>query len=167
MNMNTTVLTTDETCHRRRRSRSSLYADTLNGLCTKSVKTGPRTAGWPEHEIEAINRAYIAGASLDEIRERLVDALPLVREHVYHPDFGGSFSLKAVLPALVPDMGYEALEVAGGRAASLALDRLMFGSDEVSADERARTREALLSYCGTDTLGVVRLIQRLETLANG
>jgi hypothetical protein len=103
--------------------------------------------------------------ALNGIRARLVDALPLVREHVYHPDFGGSFSLKAVLPALVPDMDYGGLEVAGGRAASLALDRLMFGGDALSDEERARTRDALLRYCATDTLGVVRLIQRLEALA--
>ncbi|MBZ5590542.1 MAG: DUF2779 domain-containing protein, partial [Acidobacteriia bacterium] len=37
-----------------------------------------------------------------DIAERLADPLPIVREHVYHPDFHGSFSLKSVLPALVP-----------------------------------------------------------------
>ncbi len=36
------------------------------------------------------------------IAARLADPLPIVRAHVYHPDFHGSFSLKSVLPALVP-----------------------------------------------------------------
>ncbi|MDD5564411.1 MAG: DUF2779 domain-containing protein [Thermoanaerobaculaceae bacterium] len=36
------------------------------------------------------------------IAGRLADPLPIVRAHVYHPDFHGSFSLKSVLPALVP-----------------------------------------------------------------
>ncbi len=37
---------------------------------------------------------------LSRIRSQLVDLLPIVREHVYHPDFRGSFSLKRVAPAL-------------------------------------------------------------------
>lgn len=49
------------------------------------------------------------------IRRRLWDLLPVVRNHVYHPAFGGSFSLKAVLPALVPDMTYAELQRAHER----------------------------------------------------
>lgn len=41
------------------------------------------------------------------IEARLVDLLPIVRGYVYHPAFGGSFSLKTVVPALVPGFGYE------------------------------------------------------------
>src|SRR5437762_2866997 len=43
---------------------------------------------------------------LHDIAERLVDLLPVVRNHVYHPDFGGSFGLKSVLPAMVPELSY-------------------------------------------------------------
>ena len=46
-------------------------------------------------------------APLGSIAERLVDLLPIIRNHVYHPDFGGSFSLKRVLPALVPEARYD------------------------------------------------------------
>ena len=46
-----------------------------------------------------------------DIQRRLWDLLPVVRNHVYHPAFGGSFSLKAVLPALVPEMTYEGMDV--------------------------------------------------------
>ncbi len=35
---------------------------------------------------------------LRSIAARLVDLLPVVRQHVYHPEFGGSFSLKSVVP---------------------------------------------------------------------
>jgi hypothetical protein len=41
-------------------------------------------------------------APLGSIAERLVDLLPIIRNHVYHPDFGGSFSLKRVLPPWCP-----------------------------------------------------------------
>jgi len=105
-------------------------------------------------------------AALADIEARLVDALALVRDNVYHPDFGGSFSLKAVLPALVPGMGYDGLEIANGGLASLKLRRLMFDSD-VPPAERERTREALRQYCAVDTLGVVRLLERLRSADYG
>lgn len=104
--------------------------------------------------------------ALADVEARLVDALPLLRDHVYHPAFGGSFSLKMVLPALVPGTGYDGLDIASGGLASLALRRLMF-DDDVTLAERERTREALLQYCAVDTLGVVRLLERLRAMKPG
>jgi hypothetical protein len=88
----------------------------------------------------------------------------VVRDHVYHPDFGGSFSLKAVLPALVPGPGYDDLEIAEGTAASVELERLLF-DPSMGADQRRHLREALLRYCAQDTLGLVGLLRRLRELA--
>jgi hypothetical protein len=104
---------------------------------------------------------------LETLAERLVDLLPVVRNHVYHPDFGGSFSLKRVLPALVPESSYEGLAIAEGQAASLALQALLFHGDELTPPERARLREDLLAYCHQDTWGLVRLLERLRGLAEG
>ena len=72
------------------------------------------------------------------IAERLVDLLPIVRNHVYHPDFGGSFSLKRVLPALVPGASYDDLAIADGQAASLELARLLLRGDEIAPACRKR-----------------------------
>src|SRR5208282_5559420 len=47
---------------------------------------------------------------IKKIQARLWDLLPVVRNHVYHPQFAGSYSLKAVLPALVPEMSYSSRE---------------------------------------------------------
>jgi hypothetical protein len=53
--------------------------------------------------------------------DRLVDALPLVRAHYYHPQMLGSWSIKAVLPAAVPSLSYADLdEVQDGLAAQRA-----------------------------------------------
>jgi predicted RecB family nuclease len=38
---------------------------------------------------------------ITKIQRRLWDLLPIIRNHCYHPQFGGSYSLKSVLPALV------------------------------------------------------------------
>lgn len=101
---------------------------------------------------------------LHEIISHLADLLPVVRQHVYHPEFGGSFSLKAVLPALVPGPGYEELEVAEGASASLELARLLFSGDAMTDGERRSLRDALLRYCALDTMSMVRLLERLREL---
>ena len=100
---------------------------------------------------------------ITKIHGRLWDLLPIVRDHVYHPAFGGSYSLKSVLPALVPEMTYEGMEVADGQTAGLVWESLMRGG--LDWGERARIRKALLDYCGQDTLGMVRLIEKLQDVA--
>jgi prophage regulatory protein len=50
------------------RSAASLYEHVDQGLLTKPVKVGPKAAGWPEHEIDAITNARGVGATSDEIR---------------------------------------------------------------------------------------------------
>lgn len=106
-------------------------------------------------------------ARLEALAGRLVDLLPVVRNHVYHPDFGGSFSLKRVLPALVPELSYRGLAIAEGETASLELGRLLFHGDAMEPADRARLRADLLAYCHQDTWGLVRLLERLRGLAGG
>jgi hypothetical protein len=101
---------------------------------------------------------------LTSIADAIVDLLPIVREHVYHPEFGGSFSLKKVLPALIPALTYEDLDIRDGATASVELIRLMFGTADCSADERDQLRSALLAYCERDTQAMVVLAERLAEL---
>jgi hypothetical protein len=103
--------------------------------------------------------------ALRDIILRLADPLPVIREHVYHPDFSGSFSLKSVLPALVPDLGYDDLAIAEGGSASRELMRLVVGDATLQPAERARKRDGLLRYCERDTLAMVRVLSRLRELA--
>jgi Domain of unknown function(DUF2779) len=98
------------------------------------------------------------------IQRRLWDLLPVVRNHVYHPAFGGSYSLKTVLPALVPEMTYAGMEVANGQAAGLAWETMIGGNP--SDAEREKTRKALLDYCGQDTLALAKLLQELRLASN-
>lgn len=93
------------------------------------------------------------------LQARLYDLLPIVRSEVYHPAFGGSYSLKTVLPALVPEMSYKGMEVADGVDAGLAWEMMVRTSDVV---ERGRLRKALLDYCGQDTLALVKLLETLR-----
>ena len=97
---------------------------------------------------------------IDAIQCRLFDLLPVVREYVYHPAFAGSYSLKSVLPALVPNMTYTGMQVANGQDAGLAWESLVRGG--LDGDERDRIGKALLEYCEQDTLGMLRLVAKLQ-----
>lgn len=100
---------------------------------------------------------------LMDIHRRIVDLLPIVRDHVYDPDFRGSFSLKKVLPALVPGLGYSDLAIQEGGTATAAIYRLLF-DDKLNSDEAGVLRANLLAYCERDTEAMVRLLQRLREL---
>jgi hypothetical protein len=104
---------------------------------------------------------------LRAIADRVIDLFPIVRNHVYHPDFGGSFSLKSVLPALVPELRYDGLAIADGQSAALELVRLLFHGDTLSPAAREQLREDLLRYCHQDTWGLIKLRERLDREARG
>ena len=97
---------------------------------------------------------------IKNIQCRLFDLLPVVRNHVYHPQFAGSYSLKAVLPALVPEMSYDGMAVANGQDAGLAWESLLRGT--LDEGERLKVTRALLDYCGQDTLALVKLLEKLR-----
>jgi predicted RecB family nuclease len=111
-------------------------------------------AGWLPEFAERIKK----------IRARLWDLLPVIRNHVYHPQFAGSYSLKAVLPALVPEMSYQGMEVTNGQDAGLAWESLLRGT--VDETERARLRKALRDYCGQDTLALASLLEALRSVTS-
>ncbi len=89
------------------------------------------------------------------IVKRLWDLLPVIKNHYYHPAFNGSYSIKSVLPAVVPSLGYGDLTIQEGGQAAAEYYRMVFlESDWV---ERDSIREALLRYCARDTLAMVEL----------
>ena len=53
-------------------SRSTTYRKIKQGLFTKPVKIGSNSVAWPSNEVEAINKARIAGKSEDEIKALVV-----------------------------------------------------------------------------------------------
>jgi predicted RecB family nuclease len=96
---------------------------------------------------------------LQSVIDRFVDLYAIIRRHYYHPKFYGSFSLKYVLPALVPEMRYENLSIKDGMQASLDYMRMI--DSTTPEDEKARIRDDLLTYCGQDTLAMVKIRDEL------
>ena len=91
----------------------------------------------------------------------MVDLIvPFRSRSYYHPDFEGSASIKNVLPVLVPELSYSALDIQEGGTASLVYSQLKF------QDEGTRLVQCqqLLDYCCLDTLAMVRIWEKLGTL---
>ena len=92
---------------------------------------------------------------LERLKERLVDLQLIIKNHVWHPEFRGSTSIKRTLPVLVPDMDYSDLEISNGDHASAAFYNMATG--RIAPDEQEMTRAALLLYCERDTMAMVKL----------
>lgn len=60
------------------KTRSTWYADIAAGLAPRPVSIGARAVGWPCSELQALNKARVAGRSDAEIR-RLVDQMHAAR----------------------------------------------------------------------------------------
>ncbi|KPK26582.1 MAG: hypothetical protein AMJ61_08445, partial [Desulfobacterales bacterium SG8_35_2] len=100
---------------------------------------------------------------IEAIIARIVDLMvPFRNRDYYVKAMCGSHSIKHVLPALVPDLSYENLAIADGEMAMLAYARLAKISD---MDEKKKIRQDLLEYCRLDTLGMVRIWEKLISLA--
>ncbi|MGM0423628.1 MAG: DUF2779 domain-containing protein [Thermodesulfobacteriota bacterium] len=98
---------------------------------------------------------------LEVILERIVDLLPIVQQHYYHPQMHGSWSLKAGLPCLNPELDYSSLDgVQDGYQAQVAY------MEAISQDTTSRRKEEILqelsAYCKMDTLALVRIIEVLS-----
>lgn len=96
------------------------------------------------------------------INDRMVDLLKLIRTNIYHPEFKGSFSIKTVLPVLVPEMSYKGLSVGDGDTAIALFAKMAMGK----VDDVEGARNSLLAYCEMDTLAMVKLHNVLAEFAN-
>jgi hypothetical protein len=105
-------------------------------------------------------------SALLEAREKVEDLLVVVRDNLYHPGFRGSFSIKNVVPALLPEMAYDGLEVSDGQIASSLLERLLCRPTELSTAARKTLRTELEAYCTHDTAVMVELFRFLKDAAS-
>ena len=105
-------------------------------------------------------------ARLYGLIDRFVDLLPLARRHYYHPQMKGSWSIKAVLPTVAPDLNYDDLdEIHDGLAAQQAyLEAINPGT---SPSRRHELLRILNEYCKLDTLAMVRLAWFFQPVRQG
>jgi hypothetical protein len=98
---------------------------------------------------------------LNDILDRLVNLLPWLQNHYYHPAMKGSWSIKAVLPTIAPHLDYSQLdEVHNGTLAQLAyLDIINPETDLILCKQKIRK---LLKYCELDTQAMVEVVSSFK-----
>jgi hypothetical protein len=118
--------------------------------------------GFEEQRLRWMATAYPDLApELLAIIERLVDLHPPIQLHYYHPEMRGSWSIKAVVPTVCPELSYDDLdEVHEGTGAQVAFAEAI--RPETSAERREDLRQKLLAYCERDTEVMVSLVRRFE-----
>jgi hypothetical protein len=103
------------------------------------------------------------------ISNNIVDlATPFQKKHYYLPEMKGKYSIKIVLPLLVPEMekAYKDLDlIHNGSEAMQAFPMLGKMKDKKQVK---RYRDSLLAYCKLDTLAMVRILDILKKgISNG
>ena len=99
------------------------------------------------------------------IHDNIKDLMaPFASKSYYHPKMRGSYSIKYVLPALVPEFesAYKDLNlIHHGGEAMQAYEAMAY----MPAKERDAYKKALLAYCKLDTLAMVKVLEKLREVA--
>jgi hypothetical protein len=115
------------------------------GIIKKLISTFPDRAG-----------------DLQGIVDMIVDQMkPFEYKQYYTKAMKGYWSIKVVLPALVPELSYSDLDISDGGMAMISYANMRQMTDKA---EIAKTRSDLLKYCGLDTLAMVKIIGKMKTL---
>lgn len=94
------------------------------------------------------------------VNSRMFDMMEIVSKGYYvHPEFKGSWSIKNVLPVMVPELSYKELPINKGDMAMLAWWDMVNSRDEA---KKKQTANELLKYCGLDTLAMVKIWEALK-----
>ena len=138
---------------------SEPFAHALIAACGERGPIFAYNAGFEKSRINELAGRHpdLAGPLL-AINERVADLLPIARRRYYHPSQQGSWSIKAVLPAAVPELSYEKLDGVkdGNKAMEAYCEAIRPGT---TTDRKAEIERQLITYCRLDTFAMVRLWQ--------
>lgn len=91
-----------------------------------------------------------------DVIDRTIDLMDVFKTGYVDIKFGGSTSIKKVLPVIVPELSYDGMEVADGTGAMDAWSKMLV---EENPEKRNELKDALLGYCELDTLAMVKIFE--------
>jgi hypothetical protein len=101
---------------------------------------------------------------LMKIHENFVDLMaPFRQRYYYTKEMKGRYSLKSVLPALLPELSYDGMAISSGGDASVIYSTLHLIEDKKEVEQIKRD---LLEYCKFDTFAMVKLLNVLRKAVN-
>ena len=94
------------------------------------------------------------------LNDRMVDLMtPFSKGWFVDKDFFGSASIKAVLPVLLPELSYKALEISGGADAQrIWMETVLKG---LNSEKKEKIMEDLRKYCELDTYAMYAIYKYL------
>jgi hypothetical protein len=96
---------------------------------------------------------------IGSLLDRIVNLERIISTQLTHPDFHGSTSMKTVLPALVSELSYDALEIKDGNSALAAFAYLAL--ERYKGDKAEEIKKQLKDYCCQDTLALYKVHEHL------
>ncbi len=99
---------------------------------------------------------------LEDVNNRIFDLMKVFKKDYLHPDFNGSASIKNVLPVMLPELSYKALDIQNGTMALTEWERML--AEDTQDEDRKEIKKNLLEYCKLDTLAMVEIYKKLEEL---
>ena len=133
-----------------------IFAKTLVDAVSTQGPVIVYNAGFEGARIKELAAVFPHLASeLLSIAGRFFDLLPLARNHYYHPDMKGSWSIKDVLPTIAPELDYANLEVSDGGMAQEAYKEAIHS--QTTPERKEKVRHAMLKYCEQDTIAMVKI----------
>ena len=102
---------------------------------------------------------------LEALNSRIIDLMePFYKRWLYKAEQSGSHSIKNVLPAYVPELSYESMNIASGGDAMSAYIKFVKGT--LSDVEINSLWGDLSRYCEMDTYAMVRLLAAVHKFIN-
>jgi len=99
-----------------------------------------------------------------DLNRRLYDLMDIFQNLWYlDPAFHGSYSLKAVLPAMVPELSYNTMQIHDGASAMAEWKKLIYDKLK-DKSQKQKIKANLLEYCKLDTLATVRIYLKLSEI---
>lgn len=95
----------------------------------------------------------------ENMNSRLYDLMDIFQKGYYaDPVCKGSYSIKKILPALVPDLSYRDMDIGDGATAMTSWYELVYDDGDSSI------KDNLLKYCELDTWAMVKIYEELITI---
>ena len=98
---------------------------------------------------------------LNSVTERTIDLEDIFKGGYIDIAFGGSTSIKKVLPILVPELTYDSMTVANGTDAMEAFSKIIELED---ITEKTQLKTDMLAYCKLDTLAMVKIFEKINAI---
>ena len=105
---------------------------------------------------------------LNDVNNRIYDLADPIKNELYiHPGFKGRWTIKEVLPIMVPNLSYKVLDIQKGDSAMLAWWSLTHGNannhNDLTHEQKAMAK-SLLEYCKLDTWAMVEIWNKFNEL---